>query len=376
MKLTERFDPVSGPFYAAASGHPEVARFLLEKTGGKPDIFVAICLDDLDRVKAILENESQKLQRGHYSRTPLQWTARFGRTNIADFLVRHYSEAQEGDRWKEGALSTAAQHGQIEMMRLLLKRGFDVNGSGEDRRPLLDAVEHGRGEVVDFLLKHGASPNIEDSSGKTALHYACREGERELAELFISKGIDVNSADARDRRPLHMAAYRGHVEIVKLCLQHGADVNATDSSGNTALHMVNDDDAEVADLLLAHGADPNISAANGWSAYEWALVSGEEKVAKKLEEGGARPTIFSAAMRGDVKELHRLMAGGARPQRRDNHGRGPLHWAVRRGHKDGVELLLLAGANPRARTADGKTPLDLADDPDIRKVLKEEMNKR
>ena len=228
----------------------EGMRFMIPRRSGRgvaADIFTAISMNDLNRIKELVRRMPQEPYRHPYLGTPLEWAARFGHTDVALFLIQHYSDVQKSDHWRGEPLAAAAARGHIEMMRLLLKRGFDPNGTAEGTRPLCEAVEHGQREAVEFLLRHGARLALRDSAGNTALHYACRRGEQKLAELLISKGIDVHSSNAQQFRPLHVAAEWERANIVELLLRAGADPKAKTADGKRPLDLT--DDPEVRKLL-------------------------------------------------------------------------------------------------------------------------------
>lgn len=68
-----------------------------------------------------------------------------------------------------------------------------------------------------------------------------------------------------------------------------------------------------------------------------------------------------AAIRGDIKALHRI--GAADPQalhQPDENGWHPLHEAVRAGQVDAVQVLLLNGAQINHPTQTGVSPLNIA----------------
>ena len=79
-----------------------------------------------------------------------------------------------------------------------------------------------------LVLDFDANAEIEDSSGVTCLHLACKQGERDIVRLLLNhggagKGLGAETSsvdiDARDRDGLdafHYAAYGGNVSIMRL----------------------------------------------------------------------------------------------------------------------------------------------------------------
>eukprot|EP00966_Prymnesium_polylepis_P055652 1287293-Prymnesium_polylepis.1 len=62
---------------------------------------------------------------------------------------------------KTTPLSEAACGGQLEVCRLLLKHGADVNTQNEQgRSPLWRAAFMDRRDCVELLLEHGADPTL------------------------------------------------------------------------------------------------------------------------------------------------------------------------------------------------------------------------
>ncbi|KAL1526084.1 hypothetical protein AB1Y20_020901 [Prymnesium parvum] len=67
--------------------------------------------------------------------------------------------------------------------------------------------------------------------------------------------------------------------------------------------------------------------------------------------------MISAASRGNVLQLARLLENNANIEERDRDGFSPLHCAACFGHEDAVRLLLENNADIAARDKEGTTPL-------------------
>jgi hypothetical protein len=85
-----------------------------------------------------------------------------------------------------GALTLAAERGNVDNVECLLGRGADVNEmvslntsrNGHENMgcPLHKAVENGHATVVDILLNAGADVSIRDAKGRTAADIAAQGG--------------------------------------------------------------------------------------------------------------------------------------------------------------------------------------------------------
>jgi uncharacterized protein len=133
-------------------------------------------------------------------------------------------------------------------------------------------------------------------------------------------------------RLVHAATWRGAGAIEAL-LRAGADPNVRDREGTTALYRaaVAGDEAAVC-VLLAAGADPDLES---------------------VAESEGLP-ICAASAWGHLGVVRELLAHGADPNRREDHGGGmaPLDWALQQGDEDTAEVLRDAGA----RTTEWSSP--------------------
>lgn len=121
-----------------------------------------------------------------------------------------------------------------------------------DRTPLFVAAEIYNIELVRLLLQHGADVNGRSGHDCTALHVAARVGADEIIELLISAGADVNAVDADNWTPLHEAASMDMPESTFiLLLNHGADTDIVSNGGYKAINL--SENESVRQLLSGGG---------------------------------------------------------------------------------------------------------------------------
>ena len=72
------------------------------------------------------------------------------------------------------------------------------------------------------------------------------------------------------------------------------------------------------------------------------------QVAPAASEVAQYTGLLAAAARGDAEQIRTLVAGGAKPDVRDAHGRTPLHVAAHAARHEAMRALVAAGANPNA----------------------------
>ncbi|WP_226294410.1 ankyrin repeat domain-containing protein [Aquimarina algicola] len=116
--------------------------------------------------------------------------------------------------------------------------------------PLILAVYNNQIETTTYLLEHGANPDVQDTSGNTALMGACFKGYVEMIKLLIKHKVTVDQQNYNDATALIFASTFGHTEIVKELLKNGADLKIKDNRGNKAVdHARMQGNTEIVALL-------------------------------------------------------------------------------------------------------------------------------
>ena len=113
-------------------------------------------------------------------------------------------------------LAAVAELASVEMARLLLKHGARLRGSGA----IVKAAEAGKLEMVKVFLEEGADvnevgiehptdPRYKEDMG-TALHRAVIEGHEEIVRLLLAHGAVMSLEDPMGRTPLALAMDKGN----------------------------------------------------------------------------------------------------------------------------------------------------------------------
>jgi uncharacterized protein len=100
--------------------------------------------------------------------------------------------------------------------------------------PLMLAAINNQLELAKVLIGRGADVN---KQGWTPLHYAATRGHREMMRLLLENEAYIDSESENGTTPLMMAAYYASPLAVKLLLEEGADPTLVNSANISALDM-------------------------------------------------------------------------------------------------------------------------------------------
>jgi ankyrin repeat protein len=81
---------------------------------------------------------------------------------------------------------------------------------------LLKASEEGHIEVVKLLLDNGADVNANDGGVYTALMWACMQDYTELVKILLDRGADINVKDVFGQTALTLVSSESDPEILNL----------------------------------------------------------------------------------------------------------------------------------------------------------------
>ena len=418
---------------------------LLKAAGGVPD--AAACLEAVLRtsyngavVKALLnagvpvptDEETLKLLiPGYYGE---DYTTYRGELRSKSDVVQAMLDAglDPNYTFSDGntLLHRATDHGNLTIVRALLKKGANANVLNKDNDTPLSLIfanmhEGGyaanEGAIVQALLKAGARIDLGNLSQKlegavSNNGFVSPRSKKEQDEFIAGLKAVLQ---AGFKVPANILLYCGNPdmpdakweEVALLLLEHGADPKATSNKkwddGKTTLMGVGIFGPRIAQKLLDAGVDPNAVTKNGDSALKNALTGNHAEVAKLLHDKGARYSGELAICHPDCMQL--MLDDGAKIPAtiyKDllEHGEGHSSnlSLTKEQYAQIIELLKKAGAvfdpvsvsflkfpndfhscNPIAKSAfissfqgpkvkdkDGSTLLFLANGPDIEKLIR------
>ena len=180
--------------------------YSLSNAGSYDDFITALTFDKPEVVEKLLARGFDPNTPNEYGVPGLLVAMQSESPKCAMVLAKHpQTQVNVQNKVNETPLMLAAINNQLDLAKVLIERGADVN------RP-------------------GWSP----------LHYAATRGHRDMMRLLLDHDAYIDSESANGTTPLMMAAYNAPPLAVKLLLEEGADPT-----------LVNHDNASALDFALS-----------------------------------------------------------------------------------------------------------------------------
>ena len=96
------------------------------------------------------------------------------------------------------------------------------------------AAMHGNVRMVKLLIKWGADLEMVTVNGYTALHFAAMEAQDDAVEVLLHAGAKIEAKDKQGRTTLMNALFskRSSIDTIELLLDSGASLEARDNDGS------------------------------------------------------------------------------------------------------------------------------------------------
>lgn len=124
-------------------------------------------------------------------RSPLMIASVRGKVNSVAFLLEHGANVNLQNKNGETALyyAVSGYNGSCEVFRCLIENGADVNAclTNDKCTPLMQACDYGQVYTATCLIDYGATLDLQDKNGDTALHHAVRSVYRDRSIRIVQK---------------------------------------------------------------------------------------------------------------------------------------------------------------------------------------------
>jgi ankyrin repeat protein len=277
---------------------------------GSTQLMACSGYENLEFAKSLLEKGADVNQLDKSGDTAIHWSSYSGQIAFTELFLDHGAKTDIKSKHANGVLEIALKEYQNSISDLLIYRGktaseispdarnlayavksndlervrskigkFDVDQRDEAGTPFLTlASERGFLELVKLLVENGADLNAMNIVGHTALNRAVFFGKAEVVDHLLSKKADVNKTDKRFAlTPLMAAARKNRIEIGEKLIKHGADINKTNSLDDFTpiLWAVYGDNIDFVKMILKYG--PDLSVVSKYDTDVFKAAKGKTK---------------------------------------------------------------------------------------------------
>ncbi|XP_048242525.1 uncharacterized protein LOC124119609 [Haliotis rufescens] len=194
-------------------------------------------------VKHLLSLKTFDINRrgGLSKQTAVMMAAERGHCDVYNLLVLEGADLSLTDEDNRDCLMLACEGGYVSIVKHLLSlETCDINGRGwlSKQTAVMRAAERGEYDFYKLLLKKGADLSLTDEDNMDCLMLACKRGNVFIVKHLLSlKTFDVNRRGWGKQTAVMMAGKGGHSDVYNLLVLEGADLSLTDEDNRDCLML-------------------------------------------------------------------------------------------------------------------------------------------
>jgi len=232
---------------------------------------------------------------------PLSLAIFCGRAGLVELLLDRGADVNmKAGEWGS-IICLAVAEGHCQIVRMLFQYGARLS-TADTTAVIPNAAGYASAGMVRYLLEKGADVNGTDGFSRTALHdivwrFHHEEGY-EIAKILVDAGANMEAVDDAGDTALFSAVEFGDADFVQFLLQNNANVHARSRSSLTILHIaannhsndaisIRPETLQILQTILDAGADINSEGGPYGTALNAACMAGNLELVIFLLDRGA-----------------------------------------------------------------------------------------
>eukprot|EP01121_Diplochlamys_sp_Union-15-3_P006774 TRINITY_DN1729_c0_g2_i1.p1 TRINITY_DN1729_c0_g2~~TRINITY_DN1729_c0_g2_i1.p1 ORF type:complete len:706 (+),score=130.91 TRINITY_DN1729_c0_g2_i1:126-2243(+) len=339
-----------------------------------------------DQLQKFINNTGKDTQR-----TALHYAANQGLIDIVKLLLQKGADVNASDRNGRRPIGYCYRK-HHDVSQLLLKAGANIDYLEDGNTLLVNAVKRDSYNNVVKLLELGASPYVCDKHNKPLitltndkrildllkrriditkikglLHAVIKDRDSKLLQKYISQGADINEKDSEGKTPMHIAALCNNEDALRILVSKGAYLEEKDNTGKSPLIYGMMFGLNFLEVLLDIGASLDTKDNEGLTPLHHAAksYSSEDLVQFLLQKNidfNAKDNKQRSVFHFITKAslIPMLVNKGIDINARDLKGKTALHYSIVGIEKQLIDALITHGASVNIADLEGNTPLHVA----------------
>ena len=269
--------------------------------------------------------------------------------------------------WINSPMKVAAQNGNIEIAKLLIDEGANLNSSDDY---IYNAIDYGNYDIAKLLIDNDVFNLNTNTTREQAIELAKKQKYYEIEKLLSSE--DSNNIAGYDE--LMNAVSKGYMKALEKLIKDDTDLNKQYDNITPINLAAARNDKEMVKFLAEKGADINLEDGYGYTPLIIAIKYRNIGLAKNIIDlkpdlnaicsaTGDTPLTYlvNANKYGGGADLcYYMIKNGADINKKNKEGNTPLMIAAESYSYGIVGVLVNMGADYNIKNKEGKTAIDIA----------------
>jgi ankyrin repeat protein len=217
-----------------------------------PTIHEAARSGSIILLKELVRRGRNIFETNSYGETAFFEAVKGRHLHVIKWFLKHGMDKNQLNRDGQTALFFLIGNGRVgkswKIFRYLVERGanMDIPSSAGDT-PFMMAAYHGNIFLLRFMLKHGVDKNkFNENDGFTALMMAVSCLQFHPVKFLLEEGMDLTRvATEKQNTVLHFAALYGLYNVLTILMDYGANLNARNVDGLLPIDVACDEHMRI-----------------------------------------------------------------------------------------------------------------------------------